>query len=204
MSNDSLNYSGANCNSIPLEILVPGNMQILAGLQTVSGTAEPGAVVKVRVDNLPLQEVTAGLDGTWSITLPCPLKPGCHAVYAVSCQASDNADYSCFKIAIAIPLIPTPPSPDLLPAPVILYPAQGQEITDTLPVITGTALPGNMVIVCIRGMMCTRTMADGEGNFSAVFARELTPGTYTVTALQVNSCGERSELTEHTFSVVVV
>lgn len=208
--NNFLGQNNCGCNTVPLEILVPGHMQIVAGVSTVCGTAEPGAIVKIRINDCPLQEVIAGPNGTWCLNLDCPLPPGCHTIYAMSNQAQDNTDYCCFKIAKAIPLpscdcSPTPvppPIPDLLPAPVILYPAQGQEITDTMPAITGTALPGNMVIVCIRGMMCTRTMADEDGNFAAVFARELSPGTYTVTALQADSCGNRSELTENTFTVV--
>lgn len=99
------------------------------------------------------------------------------------------------------PCLELPPSPQLLAAPEISFPSQGQEISDKLPIVTGRAEARNMVIVCIRGMMCSRTMADEEGNFSVSFPRELEHGSYTVTALQADSRGNRSELTDHSFTV---
>lgn len=66
--------------------------------------------------------------------------------------------------------------------------------------VSGTAEPGNPVNVCVNGF-CYDTVADVAGQWSLTIEQTLGEGTHTVTARQMDNCGQVSDEARVTFIV---
>ncbi|WP_336096987.1 Ig-like domain-containing protein [Roseovarius sp. CH_XMU1461] len=146
---------------------------------TIVGTATPGAVVVVSVQGVE-QTVTAGGDGSWSVTFaPGTLPQGTYEaeITASSTDAAGNVNTTTGTVQV-----------DTRVDNFALTSSSGgtdgvinaQEAQSGLEV-TGTSEPGSTIVVQLGSQQVT-AVAGADGSWSATFAaNQITPGTYTAT-----------------------
>ncbi|GGR53936.1 Ig-like domain-containing protein [Nocardioides luteus] len=151
-------------------------------VQTVTGTAEPGATVNVTVDGTDY-ETQADESGAWTIDVGTPFTEGEHTATATQTDAAGNtspAASSTFTVDA---------SED---APVITGPESGTTTDDSTPTIEGTGTPGTTITVYDQDdNEIGTTTVDGDGTWS-LDAPELADGTYTFVATQTDELGNVS------------
>ncbi len=76
-------------------------------------------------------------------------------------------------------------------APQVTSPADGSTVTDSTPLITGTAEPNSTVTVRIDGNVVGTAAADGSGNWSFT-AAQLSEGSHSVSATAQDAAGNTS------------
>lgn len=192
MNNNYFKPSGKS--HTPMKITSPAQMLCVRKLRRITGTSEPCAIIKIRIDDSELFITTAHPDGTWLVTGPFGLSVGQHIIYALSSQKSGAGAFVVFDINPSCPA-------DDLPLLKISYPANGEEINTPMPIIRGTAAPGREVILCVKNLMCTKTLTGGDGGFSAVFQKALADGDYTLRAAQIDEDGGRRSSAQSRFTV---
>ncbi|WP_211220230.1 beta strand repeat-containing protein, partial [Rudanella lutea] len=174
-------------SSAPLApvVLTPANGSVTnQNRPTYTGTAAPGDVVTVRVDNIIEGQVTTDASGNWSITSSSPLPDGPHSVYASVFRdgiLSANSNTNTFTVDT------TPP-----PAPVVTTPANGALLSNNTPTYTGTAEPASTVTVIVDGSTVGTATADASGNWSFAQSTPLAQGSHTVRARATDGAGNTS------------
>ncbi|MEU6134591.1 Ig-like domain-containing protein [Nocardioides sp. NPDC047086] len=151
-------------------------------VQTVTGTAEPNATVRVRVDGQDY-ETQANADGAWTIDTGTPFTEGEHTATAVQVDAADNespATTSTFTVDA---------SED---APVITGPESGTTTDDNTPTISGTGTPGTLITVYDQNDDVIGTARVDDTGSWTMDAPELADGTYTFTATATDDLGNVS------------
>lgn len=178
-------------------ILEPPAGAILANCPfAVSGQADPGNAVTVRLSGHGCFEAAADACGVYRTEIDAPLSAGAYTVAAVQTNACGNVSPEtqiCFCIEDA---------PALLP-PRIEAPQDGETVCERQPVISGQAASGNAVIVCLSGFGCLETAADASGVYRAQFDALLPDDLYVVTATQRDAAGNTSEEAQSRFVVSV-
>lgn len=166
---------------------VAGNTEI-----TVSGTATPGATVTLSVGGDAVATAVVGTDGKW--TAKVAVEFGSTTIVAsqtVKGEAQEATDEVTVKA--------------IVPAPVILAPANGSSTEDTTPTFSGTGVAGatlTLVIADADGNVIERqvTVAD-DGSWSLVLDTELALGTYSAAANQVIDGQASADSTDTSFTV---
>ncbi len=153
---------------------------------TISGTAEPGAVVTVYVDSNPVGSATANGSGIWTVT-STTLADGSRSVRATAVDAAGNSSPSSSTVTITVDS--TPPALPVIASPV------GGGTTGSQPVISGTAEPGSTVTIRIDGGAVATVTADGSGNWSHSIGTPLSLGSHTVDARAADTLGNASSFT---------
>ena len=153
----------------------------------------PGATVEVEVDGLGVLTTTVAPNGTWVFIVNYRLPNGFHSIKVVHRYGL------CVETRyITLRIIDAPP----IPLPVILSPQEGQTINTPQLLITGTAIPGYIVTLCITNGACVSTTADASGNFVAQYPYSLANGQYTLNAYQQDPLtGAMSQIARRTFNV---
>jgi outer membrane protein OmpA-like peptidoglycan-associated protein len=173
-----------------VDIVAPGNGDELASpVVTYSGTAEPGATVTVVVDGQTVGSVTAGADGSWSVTASTPLADGPHTVVATARDAQDHTATDTHTFTV-----------DTSTRVDIVTPGNGAVLTNPVVTYSGTAEPGATVTVVVDGQTVGTVTADATGNWTVEAAATLGDGPHTVTATARDSQGHTATDT-HTFTV---
>jgi Tol biopolymer transport system component len=185
-SSNHPSYSGAGVfvqiadNDLPARVIItnPAQNQRLGSTQVlVAGLAEAGATVRIYEGPL-LGTTTASLNGRWSLVLT--FSEGTHIItadqVATDTLVSPMSDPRTFVVDL------TPP-----PAPIILRPAQDEQLSSSLVTIGGTAEAFAIVIVKEGGTPKCNARADSTGAWScqATFG----PGTHVVTAFAIDGAG---------------
>ncbi|WNG26175.1 hypothetical protein F0U62_20720 [Cystobacter fuscus] len=161
----------------------------------VTGTAEPGSKVTVVVGGTTYSNVPV-VNGSWTVTLNSPLTNG--GPYTATASATDAAGNSAtatstFSVDTQAPA-----------APVVTGPANGDIVTDTTPIITGTAEPNTTVTVIIDDVVVGTAPVDGSGNWSYTPSTPLSLEEHKVTARTQDAAGNTSpESAPSTFTVVI-
>ena len=139
-----------------------------AGTITVSGTADPGAEVEVRLDGEVVATVTADEDGNWSAEVE--VGEGPHSLEAKNGAASDVVNIEA-----------TPDSGGDGVMAEITSPVDGATTSST-PTFEGTASAGADVEVFVDGNSVGNTTADenGDWTFTLDEADALDAGDHTV------------------------
>ncbi|GAA1777983.1 hypothetical protein GCM10009768_03240 [Leucobacter iarius] len=139
---------------------------------TITGTGEPGAKIRVRLDNGAWYSswITVGADGKWSVPVPKDLAEGAHGIDAEQQVNGHSRMANPKKFRIAVKVAVTGPS---------------GTVTEARPKITGTGEPGSTITVKDeKGVVLgTATVGDG-GDWSLTPSKDLANGTYQVTAEQ--------------------
>lgn len=167
------------CSFCMLRITAPAPFQQLGQLQIIEGVARPCETVQICIDSNPPLKVTADVCGNFRIENPYALANGPHVICARSCPGRCCA-CTCFYIENFVPL------------PTIETPECGSVIADPSPWITGHAVAGNTVRVCIEGYGCQATVADQYGEYRVNFGVSFPDGAYNLTVTQVGPSGAES------------
>jgi len=166
---------------------------------TLTGTTEIGATVLVDTngDGTADQTVTAGADGSWSVTFTAPLPDGT----VVSVTAVDVAGNSTAPATVTVDdsIDTTPP-----PIPVLAVvtdnadPVQGSlsnggSTNDTQPTLNGTAEANVAVTIYDNGILLGTTTADGLGDWQFEPTAPLGEGAHSLTVTTTDTNGNESQ-----------
>jgi len=142
----------------------------------LSGTATPGATVRVFDAGQPVGDAAAGPQGTWQLTLP-GLTPGEHTLTV-------GAVYGAGKVLMgAEPMVIT-----VFPAearPTLTQPAEGSTIHSSRPLLMGHALPGNVVIIYDGQTLLGEAIAGADGNWVFRPDTPLAVGSHTLAVVAI-------------------
>ncbi len=159
---------------------------------TITGTADAGSTVTVRVDGQVICEVVADAMGTWSCPVTQALSPGLHTADASATDAAGNMSPT--SAATPFTVLGTPTTP------VITAPAMGATVTTATPMFSGLADAGAMVQVIVDGtVVCTAT-ADSTGHWSCTPTTPLSMGSHSAVA-QATTTGGMATSAAVTFTV---
>jgi large repetitive protein len=158
-------------------VVQPADKSTTGNKPPISGMAEPGSTVTVRIDGQVVCVVVATPAGMYSCNLDTPLADGPHVIIAQATDAAGNVGPTSspngFTVVKAVNV------------PVIKVPAPGTFTGDTTPTFSGTAEPGAMVAVYIDGgamPICTAT-ADAQGKWSCDITTPLPLGPHVADAV---------------------
>ncbi len=151
-----------------------------------SGTAEPGATVRVFVDGsaTPACSAVAGPGGAWSCTASS-LLDGSRSVRASATDAAGNA--SALTTAFSFTVDTAAPA-----APVISSPVNGATLNTGTPTVSGTAEANSSVTVLVDGVSYCTTTASALGAFSCAGSTALSEGAHAITARAADAVGNTS------------
>ena len=160
----------------------------------ISGTAEPGSTVAVKVDGTTVRTVTADASGNWSASTP-PLPDGAYTATAITTDAAGNTSLSSaprtFTVDTQLPV-----------NAVFLAPAAF--VNTTTPVISGTAEPGSRVEVKEVWISLGVVIADASGNWSITSGTPLGHGVHNLMAWVTDRASNTNPYATHTFTVDIV
>ncbi|MBL8957602.1 MAG: adhesin, partial [Myxococcaceae bacterium] len=161
----------------------------------ITGTAEAGSTVTVRVDGMVIGTTTATAGGTFSFTPTADLSQGSHTVNVTATDAGGNvspvSNTNTFTVDSVAPA-----------APVVQAPANGSTVTTARPPITGTAEAGSTVTVRVDGVVIGTTTATAGGTFSFTPTADLSQGSHTVNVTATDAGGNVSPVSNtNTFTV---
>ncbi len=187
------NTSGfSNTNTFFIDTQVPNAPVVLSPADgstittttpTFIGTAEANSKVRLYVDGILVDSVTADGSGNFN-KVSAPLSQGSHTITVTSTDAIGNT--SGFSNTNTFTIDTVAPN-----APVVILPADGSTVTTTTPTFTGTAEPNSKVRLYVDGVLVDSTTANGSGNFSKVSA-PLAQGSHTIKATSTDAAGNTS------------
>jgi hypothetical protein len=163
---------------------------------TIVGTATPGAVVVVSVQGVE-QTVTAGGDGSWSVTFaPGTLPQGTYEaeITASSTDAAGNVNTTTGTVQVDTRVDNFALTSSSGGADGVINAQEAQSGLE----VTGTSEPGSTIVVQLGTQQVT-AVAGADGSWSATFAAtQITPGTYTttMTATATDLAGNTSTQTQ--------
>lgn len=158
----------------------------------LAGTAEPNALVTVRVDGYVQCVVQASATGTWSCPTAQPLAPGAHVVDATAQDPAGNTSASSNTNRFTVFGTPRMPTLDT--------PANGAVTAMRRPTFRGQAEPNASVEVLVDGMSVCTTQANAMGQFECAPSSDLSLGQHTAVARTMTPGGMSSTNT-NTFTV---
>jgi MYXO-CTERM domain-containing protein len=152
----------------------------------VSGTGEIGATIHVFVGGGEVTTATVGADNHWTATLPNALSDGTYSLSATATDVAGNTGPSSSPVVFTVDT--SPPSP-----PSITYPANGSQISQPRPTITGTAVElGVTVKVSIDGSYQGQALVGGSGLWAVPLSSDLASGPHTASAVAVDAAQNAS------------
>lgn len=158
---------------------------------TITGTGEPGSIIRLSVDDNIVGEAVVLQDGTWSISVPEENILG-DATHTITIVATDPAGNTATGEPISLTVDTTEPD-----APEVT--ALASEGTP----LTGTAEAGSTVIVTGPGNVeLGRGVADAQGNFSIALSPAQTSPT-TLTLIATDAAGNPSDPTDYDVTLEV-
>lgn len=168
------------------QVAAPANGAVLAsGQVTVTGTAEPGAIVTVLLDAAIAGTATADAMGTFSLTLSGTVADGPHTASARATDTAGNVGpvsvVNSFTVDTSAPAAPT-----------LTSPMANALLSTGTPVISGSAEPGATVTITIDGMVAGTVTANAMGAFSFTPSMPLGDGMHTVSATARDAAGNVS------------
>jgi len=163
---------------------------------TLSGTAEAGSSVTVIDANTgdPVCAATATSAGTFQCAAGTELALGEHSVTATATDAAGNASLQALAVAFTVT--------DALPsAPTIESPANGTELVQRRPVISGLTQPGTLVEISLDGSSYVAQVTQ-DGRWSLLPLADLAFGSHQLTALATDPEQNVSDAAASRFAIV--
>ena len=151
---------------------------------TLSGSAEPGSVIVIRVDGDEVGTTTADTNGLWSFELTTDLGDSDHTI-VVEATTEDDVVTSA-EIVITVDTEP--------PALTVDSPALDETQADEITTISGTAEPGTVIVVTVDGTEVGTATADEEGNWSIPFDPALGNGTWNIVVEGTDPAGNTTRV----------
>lgn len=164
---------------------------------TVTGTAEPGALVRLFLDGVAAGTTTANGSGEWTRQL-MNVSEGPHQLRAQAQDAAGNVS--------ALSAVTTFTVDTVAPAaPVVVAPANGARTNNARPTVTGTAEPNATVIVRIDDNVVGTTTANASGAFTLNLSVDLSNGSHAVNTTATDAASNTSAVSNtNTFIVDTV
>jgi len=163
---------------------------------TLSGTAEAGSSVAV-IDASTREHVcaaTATAAGTFQCAAGAALTLGEHSVTATATDAAGNVSLQ--ALAVAFTVTDTLPS-----APTIESPANGTEVEQRRPVISGHTQPGTLVEISLDGASYVAQVTQ-DGRWALLPPADLAFGSHQLTALATDPEQNVSDPAASGFAIV--
>ncbi|MCE4226781.1 hemagglutinin [Methylobacterium sp. C25] len=181
------NLSGVSAAAaLTIDTAAPGAPAIAAftgptndSTPTITGTAEAGAIVTVFSGTTVLGTVTAGANGSFSLTPTVPLPDGTASLTATARDAAGNLSASSAATSVVI-------DTHVPGAPVVNFLAP---TNDTTPIITGTGNAGDTITVSNGGTPIGTGTVASDGSFSVTVTTPLTEGSSTLTVTATSASG---------------
>jgi len=200
------NTSGySNINTFTVDITAPSapvvstpanGSTVVTTTPTFSGTAEANSKVRIYIDGVLVDSVTADGTGNWS-KVSATLTQGSHSIKATSTDAAGNTSAYSSTNTFTVDTV----APD---APVVTLPADGSTVTTTTPTFSGTAEANSKVRIYVDAVLVDSTTADGSGNWSKVSAT-LSQGNHTIKVTATDAVGNTSVFSNmNTFTIDTV
>ncbi len=149
-----------------------------------TGTADPGALVMILVDNVSIATVTAASNGSFSFDSVVALPDSSHSVSAKASDSTGNTSSTSSPNVFTVDTVAPP-------TPAIVDPTANQIVGLTSPTIRGTAEAGSVVTIIIDSVVAGTVTADSAGNFSFTTA-PLAQGAHSVSASARDAAGNVS------------
>lgn len=165
--------------SVALSESDPENIHIALNLAPeLSGIAEAGSSLQIKIDGAAIASVTVDSNGSWKWTPPSALLSGEHLVTVQATDRAGNVSRET-SFGIIIPIVDIDP-PSLMLTSATDSGSLGDFITQsTAPTLTGVTLPGTAVTIYINGQIVGTTQTDSTGRYSYSLAAKA-EGTYAV------------------------
>ncbi len=141
---------------------------VALGVTSVSGITDPGLVVTVTIDGQLIGTATADANGMWSLEAN-GLALGRHTVLATTSNAAGVPATDEVDFIVGSPVV-------------ILQPANGGVTVDSTPTVSGTANPGDIVVIFVDGVRVGETTADANGAWTFELTDALANGEHTILA----------------------
>jgi len=195
---DSVSPPNATAFSISPDTGTPGDFTTSSSEVVLSGNAEPGALIHVKVNGVSQPFVAASANSDWSIGIRLPVEGDNKIWVSVIDAAGNPCDASSFLVKR------DSQSPQ---APVLarISPDTGFSDTDRvtsseLVTISGFAESGAIVSINMNGIGAGSAKATGDGAWSFVLPSLAASGSYAVAVQATDAAGNLSPST--TFSIV--
>uniref|UniRef100_UPI000AB7EF3E Ig-like domain-containing protein n=1 Tax=Pseudomonas fluorescens TaxID=294 RepID=UPI000AB7EF3E len=165
----------------------------------LSGTAEPGSLVTIYDNGVPIGSVIA-TDGTWTFTPTLPLSNGPHSLTVTATDTAGNESVPTpgFDLDVIAGGAPTAPAiitvvddQGASQGPV----GQNQSTDDAQPTINGTGASGNVITVFANGLPLGTAIVDANGQWSFTPTTPLAEGLNNLTAQATDAAGNSSPTT---------
>lgn len=154
--------------AVPAPSLNPVAGDLLAGRVLLSGSAAPGSQVIVVVDDRPVGAATAGVDGAWSVEVDIP--PGDHVVQL---QQVDNLGG---VVAVSEPVSITVVDESTVSSGAVQVGAPSFDPLGGVYTVSGTGVPGAVVVAGVDGVPVATTTADADGNWTITLPADAASG----------------------------
>jgi parallel beta-helix repeat protein len=195
---DAVSPPNATAFSISPDTGKPGDFTTSSGDVVLSGNAESGALIHVKVNGVSQPFVAASANSDWSIGIRLPVEGDNKIWVSVIDAAGNPCDASSFLVK----------RDSLAPlAPVLsrISPDTGFSDTDRVTsaevvTISGLAESLSLVSITLNGFEVGSTAAAGDGAWSFVLPSLAASGSYAVAVRATDAAGNLSPLT--TFSIV--
>jgi uncharacterized protein (TIGR03382 family) len=149
----------------------------------ISGTAEAGGMVEVKVDGVSVGTVPVHDSGVWTLT--AAVGDGAHTALATVTDAAGNTSVASTARTFTVDtLAPVPPD--------VVTPAEGSAVPPGELLISGTAEAGSTVMVSVDGLLVGTATADPSGQWSVTPVYALARGRHTLTATATDAAGHVS------------
>ncbi len=160
---------------------------------TISGTAEAGRAIRVRLGADVICETTVAQDGSYTCVLTDDLPTGVVSLSVTAADTMGNESRSTTRsFTVAQPVIP---------APVVTSPAEGATVNTPRPTISGTGTPGTTIQVRLgTDVICETTVAE-DGSYTCVLIADLPVGPVRLSVTAADTTGNESAATIRTFTV---
>jgi MYXO-CTERM domain-containing protein len=151
----------------------------------ISGTAEAGSLVTVRLDGTVVGTVRAHDSGAWTFTMASPMAQGTHSVTATATDAAGNTSpVSSPRGFVVDSVAPAPPE--------VLTPTAGATVRPSELRFSGRAEANSTVVVTVDGLVVGTTRAEASSAWSVYSLYQLAQGPHTVSATASDGVGNVS------------
>jgi uncharacterized repeat protein (TIGR01451 family) len=178
----------ANCRR-EVRVTSPDGITTADATPTITGTADAGAMIEVRIDGVVVGTATANASGSWTLTPTTALVDGPHAIVA---NATDTAGgTSTDGAAVTV---------DTVTRLMVTSPGAGSTINDTTPTINGTGEPGATIEVSVDGTLIGMATVAADGTWSLTVTSVLAAGPHMIDAVATDLLGNMA-MTASTFTL---
>jgi VCBS repeat-containing protein len=168
----------------------------------ISGSGEPGSVVKLYDGDTLLTSITVGISGTWYYQVITPLGDGEHPFTVTASDSNGNTTAPSASFTVNIDTsAPATPAIDMVKDDSGTTLNDTQLTNDTRPQLSGTGVAGSTITVYDNGQPIGTTVVDNGGAWTFTPTAPLGDGSHTLTATATDPAGNESGAASFTLTV---